>query len=79
MALKEARKVRWNSKTLDEAASKIDALAEYLTELKQRPITQKVSQELTSRFMLSYFWELQNPELYPVFYGSAKNVLESRF
>ena len=27
--------------------------------------------------MLSYFWEIQKPELYPVFFGSAKNILGS--
>ncbi len=64
-------------KTLDEAASKIDALAEYLTELKTKTDNPKSIPRVNQSFMLSYFWELQNPELYPVFYGSAKNVLEN--
>ena len=64
-------------KTLDEAASKIDVLAEYLTELKTKTDNSKSIPRVNQSFMLSYFWELQNPELYPVFYGSAKNVLEN--
>jgi len=64
-------------KTLDEAASKIDALAEYLKELKTKTDNPKSIPRVNQSFMLSYFWELQNPELYPVFYGSAKNVLEN--
>ena len=64
-------------KTLDEAVSKIDTLAEYLTELKTKTDNPKSIPRVNQSFMLSYFWELQNPELYPVFYGSAKNVLEN--
>jgi len=64
-------------KTLDEAVSKINALAEYLKELKTKTDNPRSIPRINQSFMLSYFWELQDPELYPVFYGSAKNVLEN--
>ncbi|OGE83804.1 MAG: hypothetical protein A3B95_00015 [Candidatus Doudnabacteria bacterium RIFCSPHIGHO2_02_FULL_43_13b] len=78
----EAKEVRLKDalklpKTLDETVSKIDTLADYLAELKTKTSNPKSIPRVNQSFMLSYFWELQNPELYPVFYGSAKNVLEN--
>jgi len=64
-------------KTLDEAVLKINNLAEYLTELKTKTDNPKSIPRVNQSFMLSYFWELQVPERYPVFFGSAKNVLEN--
>ncbi len=64
-------------KTLEEAVLKIDKLAEYLMELKTKNDNPKSIPRVNQSFMLSYFWELQATELYPVFFGSAKNVLEN--
>jgi len=64
-------------KTLAEAVSKINDLAEYLAELKTKTDNPKSIPRVNQSFLLSYFWELQNPELYPVFFGSSKNVLEN--
>ncbi|MDP3785102.1 MAG: restriction endonuclease FokI C-terminal domain-containing protein [bacterium] len=72
--LKEALSV---PKSMDEAVAKIDTFAEYLTELKTKTDNPKSIPRVNQSFMLSYFWELQAPELYPVFFGSAKNVLEN--
>jgi len=64
-------------KTLDEAVVKINNIADYLVELKTKTDNPQSIPRTNQSFMLSYFWELQNSELYPVFFGSAKNVLES--
>lgn len=64
-------------RTLDEAVIKIDNLADYLKELKTKTNNPQSIPRVNQSFMLSYFWELQNPGLYPVFFGSAKNVLEN--
>ncbi len=72
--LKEALSV---PKSMDEAVAKINTLAEYLTELKTKTDNPKSIPRVNQSFMLSYFWELQAPEIYPVFFGSAKNVLEN--
>jgi hypothetical protein len=72
--LKEALSV---PKNIDEAVMKIDTLAEYLTELKTKTDNPKSIPRVNQSLMLSYFWELQAPELYPVFFGSEKNVLEN--
>lgn len=63
--------------TLDEAVIKINNLAEYLTQLKTKSDNPKSIPRVNLSFMLSYFWEVQSPEALPVFYGSAKNVLEN--
>ena len=63
--------------TLEEAAIKINALAEYLAELKTKTDNPKSIPRVNQPFLMSYFWELQNPESYPVFFGSMKNVLEN--
>jgi hypothetical protein len=63
--------------TLEEAAIKINALAEYLAELKTKTDNPKSIPRVNQSFLMSYFWELQNPESYPVFFGSMKNVLEN--
>lgn len=64
-------------KDLNEAVAKINNLAEYLSELKTTAENPKSIPRVNQSFMLSYFWEMQSPEAFPVFYGSAKNVLEA--
>lgn len=63
--------------TLEEAAAKINTLAEYLTELKTKTEKKQSIPRVNQSFLMSYFWELQSPESYPVFFGSMKNVLEN--
>lgn len=63
--------------SVDEAVAKINALADYLTELKTKADNPKSIPRVNQSFLLSYFWEAQSPETFPVFYGSAKNVLEN--
>jgi len=64
-------------KSIEEASQKINAMAEYLKRLKTETDNPKSIPRTNQSFMLSYFWEVQNPELYPVFFGSSKNILES--
>jgi len=64
-------------KSIEEASQKINILAEYLKRLKTETDNPKSIPRTNQSFMLSYFWEVQSPELYPVFYGSSKNILES--
>ncbi len=63
--------------TLDEAVAKINTFAEYMRELKTKTDNPKSIPRINQSFMLSYFWEMQSPELYPVYFGSMKNVLEN--
>lgn len=71
--LKEAIKV---PKTLEEAVEKINKTAEYLSEIKTKVDNPKSIPRINQGFMLSYFWEIQSPEKYPVFFAASKKALE---
>ncbi len=62
--------------TLKDAVAKINKMAEYLTEFKTKTDKPQSIPRVNQSFMLTYFWELQNQEFHPVFYGSAKKLLE---
>ena len=62
-------------KTREEVRTKINALSEFLSNLKSIVETPKSIPRVGQAFLLSYFWELQEPERWPVYYGSTKRVL----
>ena len=64
-------------KNLKEAKEKINSFADYLQRLKTETENPQSIPRINQSFALSYFWESQNPGFFPVFYGSAKNVLEN--
>ncbi len=63
--------------SLDEAVAKINFFADYLAELKTKTDNPKSIPRVNQSFLLSYFWEIQSPEQYPVFFGSMRTVLEN--
>jgi hypothetical protein len=64
-------------KDLEEAKEKINTFADYLRRLKTESESPQKLPRINQSYMLSYFWELQSPGIFPVFYGSSKNILEN--
>lgn len=56
--------------SLNDAAAKIDQLAVLLSELYKSNIQRRKSVSLTP-FVLSYFWEAQNRDVYPIYYPNT--------
>ncbi len=58
-----------------EAKTKIDALRDYLSLQKASAEIPKTLPRLAQSYFLSYFWELQETNAWPVYYGSSRKVL----
>lgn len=61
--------------TIGEAEDKITTLAEYLRKQKATAENYQSIPRVSQAFLLSYFWEMQRPQKWPVFYSSTKKVL----
>ena len=61
----------------NEAACKIDVMAEYLKKLKEKADSPKSIPWISQRYLLSYFWEIQDNSKWPLCYGSTWKVLLS--
>ncbi len=61
--------------TLEEAESKITNLAEYLRRQKAVVSNPKSIPRTMQAFLLTYFWEIQRPQVWPIFYSSTTKVL----
>lgn len=59
----------------EEAVGKIDAIAEYLSKLKDETDYPKSIPRVSQCYLLSYFWEIQDYSKWPVYYGSTRKVL----
>lgn len=57
------------------AAKKINNLADYLSSLREKAEKPKSLPWVMQYYMLSYFWEIQNPSAWPVYYNSTRKVL----
>lgn len=60
-----------------EAAAKINKLADYISGLKEQSDYPRSLPRVSQIYMLSYFWEIQDPSRWPIYYGSDKKVLLS--
>jgi hypothetical protein len=58
-----------------EAKEKIDRLAYYLSQLKEKTDNPKSIPRIAQSYMLSYFWGIQAPHVWPIYYGSSKKAL----
>ncbi len=59
----------------NEAKEKVDALTDYLASKRMSTESPRSFPRLTQSYLLSYFWELQDPIRWPVYYGSSRKVL----
>jgi len=57
-------------KVLDQFAEFTKSLAQYANDLRGAPKIGSIN------FFLSYFWQIQSPQVYPVYYTSMLNVLQ---
>lgn len=64
-------------KTEDEALKQIGLLSTYLAKLRNQAENRHSIPWPTQSYLLSYFWELQKPLTWPVYYNSTKKVLLS--
>ncbi len=63
--------------TEDEAKEKIDALVRYIAEKRSSsPNPRSLPRPVSVKYMLSYFWEIQDHTKWPVCYNSSKRVLD---
>lgn len=60
---------------ISEAKTKINSMADYLVKLKENTDNPKSIPRVSQTYLLSYFWEIQNPTKWPTYYGSTKKVL----
>lgn len=64
-------------KTEKEAQEKIDYFSAYISEKRISASNASVLPRVGSvAYMLSYFWEIQNKSLWPVFYNSSKIIFD---
>lgn len=63
--------------TVGEARSKIDAFAEYTQRLKDNDIDSDPFPKSTI-FFLSYFWHVQQPTEWPIFYPTSEQYLDEQ-
>lgn len=61
--------------SIDEASSKINSVYSFLLDEKAKAENKKSIPRVRQPFLLSYFWEIQKPEAFPVYYGSSRKVL----
>lgn len=72
--LKKALRV---PETEKEAKEKIDLLATYIAEKRATATnTASLPRIASVAYVLSYFWEIQNRSLWPIYYNSSKKVLD---
>ena len=62
-------------KDQNEIQEKIDSVFSFLQEQKSRSTHPQSIPRTSQAFLLSYFWEVQEPEKWPVYYGSTKKML----
>lgn len=62
-------------RTKEDVSLKINSLYEYLGVLKGAVENPKSIPRTSQAYLLSYFWELQDAERWPVYYGSTKRAL----
>lgn len=62
-------------KNEEEIKAKINAMANFLTEMKDSAEESKRIPRISQIYMLSYFWELQSEGKMPAYYGSNKKAL----
>ena len=60
-----------------EVVEKIDNLSDYITELRKKLNYPKGFPWPSQIFMLTYFWEIQTPEKWPIYYDASKKVLSN--
>lgn len=61
-------------KNLNEALSKIEKFEKYTSDkYAKAPDKRKVANPGSTGYFLSYFWQLQNPDRWPIFYTSLAN------
>jgi hypothetical protein len=63
--------------TTDGAKEKIDLMARYLKGIKDSNKNPKSIPRINQAYMLSYFWEIQSSNKWPVYYGSSKKILQN--
>jgi len=57
--------------------SRLQAFEAFLEgQIKDRKVTRRMIQTARTPFFISAFWHMQNPERWPMFYVSARNVFE---
>lgn len=58
-----------------EAEKKINLITQYILELKHISLNPKSIPRPSLEYLLSYFWEIQSPHTWPIYYSSIKKVL----
>jgi len=59
---------------IKDAKNKIDKLLEYIKSNGVEQNKRKSPRPKSTLFFLSYFWQIQNPQKYPIFYNSLEQV-----
>ena len=60
-----------------EVVERIDSIFDYITELRKQLNYPKGFPWPSQIFMLTYFWEIQIPEEWPIYYDASKKVLSN--